>query len=62
VRFRAANPTGRRIDYEARLDRVEGRKVFCSGAARCEGRLLAEAEAVFVAAPNPDSAGTEVTS
>jgi hypothetical protein len=51
VRFRAATPIGSRIDYEGRLDRVEGRKVFCSGEARCEGVLLAEAEAIFVAAP-----------
>jgi hypothetical protein len=55
VRFRAPSPIGRRIDYVGRLDRVEGRKAFCSGEARCEGVLLAEAEAIFVAAPTPSA-------
>jgi acyl-coenzyme A thioesterase PaaI-like protein len=54
VRFRSPSPIGRRIDYEARLDRVEGRKVFCSGEAWCGDTLLAEAEAIFVA---PRAAG-----
>jgi hypothetical protein len=49
VRFRAASPIGRRIDYQARLVRVEGRKAFCSGEAYCGDVLLAEAEAIFVA-------------
>ena len=53
VRFRAPSPIGRRIDYVGRLDRVEGRKAFCSGEATSEGVLLAEAEAVFIAAANP---------
>ena len=49
VRFRSPSPVGQRIDYEARLDRVEGRKAFCSGTARAGDVLLAEAEAIFVA-------------
>ena len=49
VRFRSVSPIGARIDYEGRLDRVEGRKIFCSGSAHAGGTLLAEAEAVFVA-------------
>ncbi len=66
VRFRARSPIGKQIDYEGRLDRVDGRKSYCSGEARCDGVLLAEAEAVFVAprptsgaereAPHPDDA------
>jgi len=48
VRFRTPSPIGQRIDYEGRVDRVEGRKVFCSGEARCGDVLLADAEAIFV--------------
>jgi hypothetical protein len=51
VRFRAAHRVGRRINHEARLDPVEGRKVFRIGEARSDGLLLAEAEAIFVAPP-----------
>jgi acyl-coenzyme A thioesterase PaaI-like protein len=61
VRFWAAHPVGRRIDYEVRLDRVEGRKVFCSGEARCDGTLLAEAEAIFVAPAAPPTTDTHDT-
>lgn len=49
VRFRSPSPIGKRIDYEARLDRYEGRKAFCTGEAWCDGVLLAEAEGIFVA-------------
>jgi hypothetical protein len=49
VRFRSPSPVGARIDYVAALDRVEGRKSFCSGQAYSGKVLLAEAEAVFVA-------------
>jgi acyl-coenzyme A thioesterase PaaI-like protein len=49
VRYRAATPIGRRIDYTGTLDRVDGRKVFCRGTARCGDTLVAEAEAIFVA-------------
>jgi acyl-coenzyme A thioesterase PaaI-like protein len=49
VRFRAPSPLGERIDYEATIERVERRKVFCRGTARAGDLLLAEAEAIFVA-------------
>jgi len=49
VRFRSPSPIGARIDYEGKLDGVEGRKSICSGVARAGDTILAEAEAVFVA-------------
>jgi acyl-coenzyme A thioesterase PaaI-like protein len=49
VRFRAAHPIGERIDYVGRLDRVHGRKIYCRGEARAGNKLLAEADAVFIA-------------
>jgi acyl-coenzyme A thioesterase PaaI-like protein len=54
VRYRAVSPIGRRIDYTANLDHVDGRKVFCRGTARCGNTLVAEAEAIFVAPPTAD--------
>lgn len=49
VRLRAPTPLHERIDYEAWLERTEGRKLFARGEARLEGRVLAEAEGIFVA-------------
>jgi len=49
VRFRAAHPIGEPIDYVGRLDRVHGRKMYCSGEAHGGDKLLAEADAVFIA-------------
>lgn len=52
IRLRAPTPLGQRIDYEGWVDRVDGRKVFATGEARLEGKVLAEAEAVFIAPEN----------
>lgn len=49
VKYRSVSPLRKRIDYRGWVDRVEGRKIFCAGTAHCEDRLLAEAEAVFIA-------------
>lgn len=49
VRLRAPTPLHERIDYEAGVDRVEGRKIFTWGTARHGDTLLAEAEGVFIA-------------
>lgn len=52
VVLRGPTPLHQRIDYEGWVDRVEGRKVFAKGEARLDGRVLAEAEAVFIAPKN----------
>lgn len=52
IKLRAPTPVGRRIDYEGWVDRVEGRKTNASGEARLEGKVLAEADAVFIAPEN----------
>jgi hypothetical protein len=49
VRFRAPSPIGQRIDYEAWIERTEGRKAFCAGVARHGDVVLAQAEGIFVA-------------
>ena len=49
VRMRRPTPLFRRIDYEAWVDRTEGRKIIVRGTASHEGELLAEAEGIFVA-------------
>ncbi|MFA5884901.1 MAG: hypothetical protein WDA60_13695, partial [Acidimicrobiia bacterium] len=49
VRMIRPTPLLRRIDYEAGVDRVEGRKIFVWGTADCDGVRLAEAEIVFIA-------------
>lgn len=48
VRYRSPTPLNKEIRFIARLDRVEGRKVFATCEVTCEGRLCAEAEAVFI--------------
>ena len=49
VRMIRPTPLGRRIDYEAAVDRVEGRKIHVWGTADCDGERVAEAGIVFVA-------------
>lgn len=49
VRMRRPTPLNKRIDYEAVVDRIAGRKIFVSGTAHCDGELLADAEIVFIA-------------
>jgi acyl-coenzyme A thioesterase PaaI-like protein len=49
VKMLLPTPLAKRIDYEAAVDRVEGRKIWVRGTASCEGTLLAEAEILFIA-------------
>lgn len=49
VKMLRPTPLGRRIDYEAGVDRVEGRKIWVWARSSCEGELLAEATIVFIA-------------
>jgi acyl-coenzyme A thioesterase PaaI-like protein len=45
-------PLGRRIDYEAGVERVDGRKIWCWARSHDGDTLLAEATIVFIA-PRP---------
>lgn len=49
VRMRRPTPLHVRIDYEAGVDRVEGRKIFVWGRSLLGGELLCEAEGIFIA-------------
>lgn len=48
VRMIRPTPLNRRIDYEAGVRSVEGRKILCWGTARDGDETLAEAECLFV--------------
>lgn len=48
VRYRRPTPLHRRIDLEAELVKVDGRKVTVAGRSLCEGRLTAESEGIFI--------------
>jgi len=49
VRMRRPTPLNKRIDYEAVVERIEGRKIYVRGTSHCGDELLAEAEIVFIA-------------
>jgi len=46
--YRSPTPIHMPLDFEAWIERVEGRKVVCSGTLRAAERLCAEANAIFV--------------
>ncbi len=48
VRMILPTPLNRRIDYEAGVRGVEGRKILCWGTARDRDDVLAEAECLFI--------------
>ena len=48
IKMRRPTPLKEPIRYEARVERVEGRKIFCRGTIHAGDRLCAEAEAVFI--------------
>jgi hypothetical protein len=48
VGYRAPTPLGVRLAVSARLDRVDGRKLFVSGQVAVAGVVTAQANAVFV--------------
>ncbi len=49
VKMIRPTPLNKRIDYEAGVEGVEGRKIHVWGTSSCEGDLLAEAAIVFIA-------------
>jgi hypothetical protein len=49
VRMMRPTPLGRRIDYAAGVERVDGRKIHVWGTSECDGERLGQAEIVFVA-------------
>jgi hypothetical protein len=48
VKLISGTPLNRRIDYEAGVGEISGRKVIAWGTAHCDGVLLAEATGVFI--------------
>lgn len=51
VRYRRPTPILTPLDLEARLEKVEGRKVFVTGTIRVQGEITAEADGLFIEAP-----------
>ncbi len=49
VKMLRPTPLRKQIDYEAAIDRVEGRKISVWATSSCDGERLAEADIVFVA-------------
>ncbi len=49
VRLVGRTPLHQRIDYEAGVESVSGRKIMAWGRSTCDGVLLAEASGIFVA-------------
>ena len=49
VRMLRPTPLEQRIDYEAGVERVEGRKIWVWGTSSCDGEQLAEASILFIA-------------
>jgi acyl-coenzyme A thioesterase PaaI-like protein len=60
IRYRRPTPLLTPIDLEARLVRIEGRKVFAWGGLSVDGELTAEAEGIFIV-PNPERMAQVVT-
>jgi acyl-coenzyme A thioesterase PaaI-like protein len=48
VKYRSPTPLHTPLLFEARLDRVEGRKIFTSARLEANGTLCAEAEGIFI--------------
>lgn len=48
VRMRRPTPLFKPIDYEAGVDRVDGRKIHVWGRSTCDDEILADAEGIFV--------------
>jgi len=49
VKMLRPTPLGRRIDYTAGVDRVDGRKIYVWGTSECDGERLGECQIVFIA-------------
>jgi acyl-coenzyme A thioesterase PaaI-like protein len=48
INYRSPTPLSTELRLEGRIDRVEGRKTFCTGEIHAGDRLCAEAEGLFV--------------
>jgi acyl-CoA thioesterase FadM len=48
VIYRSPTPLHTPLLFEAKLERVEGRKIFASARLEADGVLCAEAEAIFI--------------
>lgn len=48
VSYRSPTPIGQPLRFAARLDRIEGRKIFATGQLSVDDRLCAEASALFI--------------
>jgi acyl-coenzyme A thioesterase PaaI-like protein len=51
IKMRKPTPLNTRIDYEAGVTRVSGRRIVCWGRSTADGQLLAEAEGIFITPP-----------
>lgn len=48
IKYRKPTPLFKELTFEARVDRIDGRKIFTVGTCSVDGQLCAEAEAIFV--------------
>jgi acyl-coenzyme A thioesterase PaaI-like protein len=48
IKYRRPTPLLKELVFDARVDRVEGRKIFTHGTVSCEGVMTAEAEGLFI--------------
>jgi acyl-coenzyme A thioesterase PaaI-like protein len=48
VHYRSPTPLQTELRLQGRIDRIEGRKTFCTGEVYAEDRLCAEAEGLFI--------------
>ena len=48
IKYRRPTPLLKELVFDARVDRVEGRKIFTRGTVSCEGVMTAEAEGLFI--------------
>lgn len=51
IKMRKPTPLHTRIDYEAGVTKVSGRRIVCWGRSTADGQLLAEAEGIFITPP-----------
>jgi acyl-coenzyme A thioesterase PaaI-like protein len=51
VSYLAPTPIGSEIEFRAKCEKIEGRKIFISGLAHFEGKTIATADAIFISVP-----------
>ncbi len=57
TRFRSLTPLHTELRFEAWVDRIDGRKIFTSGACYANGDVVTEAEGLFIEYKIPGSTG-----